>query len=106
MSYRSRERKRRKRVAVDAEKRIARSAKSSDRWWLTIVRRTTCCARCSGILREGREMVFCKEPLECLCVVCADREQVRYRPSLAWERARKVKVRKGAAWMRDAATTD
>ena len=32
-------------------------------------------------------MVYRREPLEALCVSCADREGIRYRPSVAWERA-------------------
>jgi hypothetical protein len=85
-----------------AQQRARRSGSASEHWWLTVVRKTTCCARCARILREGRdEMVFRKLPLEALCVLCADREQMRYRPSARWEQSRKVKVRKGAAWMRE-----
>ena len=47
-------------------------------------------------------MVFRKVPLEALCVACADRAGISYRPSARWEQSRRVKVRKGAAWMREA----
>ncbi len=50
-------------------------------------------------------MVFRKVPQEALCAACADRAGISYRPSVRWEQSRNVKVRKGAAWMRDAAAT-
>jgi hypothetical protein len=92
MSYKQRERKRKKTVAVaEAQKRSRSSGSSSQRWWLTIVTSHTCCARCSGLLRIGREMVYRHTPREALCLPCADRDTaIRYRPSLQWERARRT----------------
>ena len=78
----------------DLEKRmkiaaIARNARAGAgcRYWLTIVSRTTCCAHCGGMLRKGREMVFRKQPQDAVCVACATREGISYRPSDRWERA-------------------
>jgi hypothetical protein len=91
MSFKQRERKRKQWAARQAAKRKRNKAPqpSSGRWWLTPVANTTCCARCAGILREGREMVYRHTPREALCVACADADPaVSYRPSLRWERRR------------------
>ena len=108
MSYKSREAKRRKRAALNTaqqgqarDRKARRPASTPGKWWLTITSRVTCCARCAGILREGREMVFRKVPQEALCVACADRAGIHYRPSARWEQSRRVKVRKGPAWMHE-----
>jgi hypothetical protein len=111
VSYKTRESKRRRKTAQQrsgssrscAERNSRAPRESSDRYWLTIVDRTTCCARpaCHGILRKGREMVFRKTPQESLCVACADRAGIRYRPSRAWEDSKRVKARKSSAWMRE-----
>ena len=52
---------------------------------------------------DPRELVYCRKPRTILCVDCAQKLGIQYRPSARWERSRKVKVRKGAAWMREAA---
>jgi hypothetical protein len=87
VGFKQRERKRRKRAAIDAA-RVAsrRSGSSSALWWLTLVRSDTCCARCGGVLRVGREMVYRASPREARCVFCAD--GLSYRPSARWERAK------------------
>ncbi len=73
-------------MAIDAKRT---TASASDRYWLTIVKRNTCCARCAGLLRVRREMVYRHTPREALCVLCAERDpNVRFRPSVAWERAK------------------
>jgi len=43
------------------------SGSSSSAWWLTLVVRDTCCARCGGVLRVGREMVYRHTPREARC---------------------------------------
>ena len=87
MSFKQRERKRRKKAALSSS-RLGSRQSSSPKWWLTIVTRKTCCARCSGVLREGSEMVYRHAPREALCVLCAEGDpEVRYRPSMRWERA-------------------
>jgi hypothetical protein len=91
MSYRSRERKRRERIAQRrAQSNARRSGSSADRHWLTIVAQKTCCARCGYVLKPGREMVYRHRPREALCVSCADRQQLPYLPALRWERERRA----------------
>ena len=87
MSYKQRERKRKKTAAMKVSQLEARRAGKSSEWWLTPVRTTTCCARCSGILRAGREMVYRAEPREARCLACA--EGLHYRPSVKWEQTRR-----------------
>jgi hypothetical protein len=85
MSYKSRERKRRARLAQTSGRQKQR-AEYADRHYLTIVTRPACCNRCGGSLRRDAECVFRYRPKLILCVNCADREGIRYRPSLRWER--------------------
>ena len=106
MAWKHRQAKRKKRAAIARDRKTSRTTGSpSGKWWLTIVTRKTCCANpaCGGILREGGEMVFRKVPGATLCVPCADRAGISYRPSRRWEQSRKVRVRRGAAWMREGA---
>ena len=83
MSYKSRERARKKKAAVERAKRNA----DSRNHYLTIASRTTCCATCSGVLRVGAEMVYRAVPREALCKLCSENRRLRPRPSLRWERA-------------------
>jgi hypothetical protein len=103
VSFKQREAKRKKRAAL-ARGRVPGKPSAAERWWLTLGVRKACCARpeCRRIIAEGQEMVYRHAPREVLCVACADRERVFYRPSTRWERSRKVRVRKGPAWMREA----
>ena len=48
-------------------------------------------------------MVYRNALREAPCVSCADRSGLYYRPSVAWERSRKVKVKRGPSWMRESA---
>lgn len=98
MGWKHRQRKRMKQAAVSRDQRAARiSGSSSGKWWLTIVTSATCCANpdCHGTLRVGREMVYRATPRAALCVPCADRAGLRYRPSARWEKARKTKRSSG-----------
>ena len=91
MGFKQRERKRRKRAAMTQAQRSERAGgrKSRD-WWLTLAKRDTCCATCSGVLRAGGDMVYRAAPREARCVMCADADPlVTYRPSVRWE-ARKA----------------
>lgn len=101
MSYQARERKRRKKekesVAIESM-RSARSASRSSvsattaskgKFWLTIVKKRTCCARCGLVLKVGAEMVFRYAPRESLCQPCAIDAKVRFRPSTRWVRERR-----------------
>lgn len=90
MSYRERERTRRKSIAQGAAQAEARrTGSASDKWWLTICRHTVACARCALTIRPGADLVFRRRPQESLCPRCADREAVQYTPSIAWERKRR-----------------
>ncbi len=86
MSFKTRERKRRKKAAMQSAQTTSRATgSSSNKWWLTPVKTDTCCARCRGILRIGRAMVYRHTPREALCQSCADNLGIYYRPSRAWE---------------------
>jgi zona occludens toxin (predicted ATPase) len=87
VGFKQRERKRCEKAAMATDQARSRaSGSSSSAWWLTIVLTTTCCANCAGILRARREMVYRHAPREALCVACADRRGLKYRPSVKWER--------------------
>jgi hypothetical protein len=88
MSFKSREKKRSYKVAKAKGQQQQRS-EHADRWYLTIVNRAGACndPSCGAPLREGRECVFRFSPKEILCLRCADRRKIRYRPSLRWEQA-------------------
>jgi hypothetical protein len=89
MSYKSRQKKRMISAAVASAER-KRTPATEGRWFLTIVQRTCCCARCAGMLREGREMVYRYAPRESLCPACAEADpDVKVRTSIRWEQARK-----------------
>ena len=98
MAWKHREARRKKRAAIARDQKRSRgSGAMSEKHWLTLVSRTTCCARCAGVLRPGREMVFRKVPQEALCVICADADpQISYRPSARWEQARKPQAKRAA----------
>lgn len=91
MGYLQRERKRKKAGAVAAAQRESRrTGSSAGKWWLTVVSKNTCCARCGGALREGRPMIYRREPGESLCVPCAERDPaVKWRPAARWEQMRR-----------------
>jgi hypothetical protein len=90
LSYKSREKKRRAKVATAKGQREQREH-FADRHYLTIVKRPCCCndVNCARYLRAGAECVFRYEPREILCVECADRRGIYYRPSTRWEASRK-----------------
>jgi hypothetical protein len=93
VGFEQREKKRRARAArAAAQSRARASGSSSSRWWLTIVTSTTCCARCTGVLRPGREMVYRHRPLEARCLSCA--EGLSFRPSTRWEAKHKPPARR------------
>jgi hypothetical protein len=94
MGYKQRERKRRKKAAMASAQRQARKNGRSDRWWLTLVKEPTCCARCARVLRDGAEMVYRAVPREARCLLCA--EGLSYRPSVRWESKRAAEVRRRA----------
>ncbi len=93
MSYRSRQKKRQKKLAYQRSvARSRRTGETAQRWFLTLAKKPgkyTCCA---DSFERGAEIVYRHEPREVRCVRCADRdpESSGYRPSLRWERARRV----------------
>jgi hypothetical protein len=58
-----------------AARRSIKVRSSASKWWLTVVRKRRCCARCGWVLAPGREMVS-GTPCEALCLSCAYRERV------------------------------
>ena len=88
MGFRSREKKRRARLAQTSSRREQRS-KYAERHYLTIVSRACCCNHGGERLREGDECVFRFEPTEILCQNCATMLGVKYRPSLHWEKSKR-----------------
>jgi hypothetical protein len=88
MGWKHREAKRKKQAAARRAQQEARASGSSARkWWLTIVSKDVSSAnvQCRRVLRVGAEMVFRKLPQEALCITCADRAGIYYRPSVRWE---------------------
>lgn len=97
MSYKSRQRKRKKRIAIARNQRAARTLGSSaSRWWLTIVGNDTCCARCGRILRSGDEFIYRHCPQEGRCIRCGEQlaDSRRFGVSQRWERSRRTKARR------------
>ena len=92
MSYKSREKKRRARIAQSNGRR-EQSSKYADRHYLTVVSRPACRNRCGGSLRDGAECVYRHTPREILCVLCADDKKIHYRPSMRWERLQRKSKR-------------
>ena len=90
MSFQSRQKKRKYKAAVARSKR--RSPETARRWFLTIARKPGVCASCGDRLVGGAEVVYRHEPRETRCLRCAERlEDSRgFRPSLRWERAKRV----------------
>jgi hypothetical protein len=86
MSFKSRQRKR----AIAASKRDHKEA-IAGRWYLTIVGRACACARCGGVLRPGKEMIYRHTPRETRCRLCAEDAGVKPRPSIKWSAARRAR---------------
>jgi hypothetical protein len=92
LGFKQREKKRKQKAAMAVAQAAARrSGSSSSSWWLTLVTRDTCCAVCGAILRKDREMVYRAKPREARCLLHG--EGLAYRPSVAWERARRQKMK-------------
>lgn len=89
MSFRSREKKRRTRVAVARSKREHGDVMRT-RYYLTIVKSPARCSACGKHLRVGEEMVYRKDGPVTLCVPHADEDPlVEYRTSTRWEKGRR-----------------
>lgn len=98
MGFKQRERKRKATAARQGSQRRSReSGSSAAKWWLTLVVEDCACARCGRVLRVGSEMVYRHTPRESRCVSCAQLDHGgKWRPSLAWEKQRRL-TRKVAA---------
>jgi hypothetical protein len=79
MGFKQREKARKKKAAMVSSQAVSRTkagsrapSSAADKWWLTVVRTTTCCARCGGVLRPGGEMVYRHTPREARCVLCGE----------------------------------
>jgi hypothetical protein len=86
VSYRSRERRRRAKIAK-AQVRERHGETMKGRHYLTLVKRTCCCNSkgCGKSLRKGDECVYRREPREILCPECAQRMKLKYRTSQSWD---------------------
>ena len=91
MSFQSREKKRKYKAAVKKSKR-RHSSETAKRWFLTISRKAGACDVCGDKLAARAEVVYRHEPREVRCVRCAERleDSKGYRPSIRWERKRRV----------------
>jgi hypothetical protein len=90
MSFKSREKKRRYKAAVNKSKR-AHAPETARRWFLTLAKKPGRFDCCGDRFERGGEVVYRHEPRAVRCLRCADRDpECRYRPSLRWERARRV----------------
>ncbi|KAA0275383.1 MAG: hypothetical protein EDQ89_00175 [Acidobacteria bacterium] len=91
MSYRSREKKRKRKAAV-GNVRAKHGDVMRSRHYLTMISRNCCCNACGTALRRSRhdEAVYRHEPREILCLSCATERQIDYRTSRSWDRKRKA----------------
>ena len=87
MSFKSREKKRRAKLAIKKSRSNNRDTMVG-RHYLTIVSRHGSCNDCGTRLPEGGECVYRHTPREILCKRCADVRELRPRPSERWERHR------------------
>jgi hypothetical protein len=96
VSYRSREKKRRRKAAITKTKR-EHSATMGTRYYLTLVKQPCRCKACDHKLARGDEMVYRRDGQVTLCLPCADRDPlVDYRPSMRWEERKRLEVERRA----------
>lgn len=90
MSYKSREKKRRKQIAI-GNVRAKHGETMRSRHYLTIVTRDGSCNGCGKALRKGRgdEAVYRHTPREIVCLSCATERGIKWRTSRSWERAQR-----------------
>jgi hypothetical protein len=88
LSFKSRERKRRTKIAVAKAKREHRDVMEK-RYYRTLVKHPCRCAARGCRLRVGDEMVYKHHGPVTLCVSCAEGDPlVEYRTSIRWEQRR------------------
>lgn len=93
MSFKSREKRRRRKLEsklASAKARTNRTEETARRWFLTLARKPGKFSCCGDRFERGAEIVYRHEPREVRCVRCAERraDSKGARPSLRWERAR------------------
>lgn len=89
MSYRSKEKKRKAKIAIRQTKLQHREAMAT-RYYRTDVKRPCRCSACGKRLRVGDEMVYRHNGKVTLCIPHADGDPlVDYRTSVRWEEKRK-----------------
>lgn len=94
MGFAQRERRRKAKVARDKAQAMAhKTGSASSRWYLTLVTKPCSCNKCARHFRGHKddEIVYRKTPTEILCLSCADKQGVKYRPSRRWEESRSRK---------------
>ena len=95
MSWKTREKKRRARMAYAKVERSKRehSEETAARWFLTVASNKAACARCGAIIPVDGDMVYRHRPREWRCLPCGTRldDSKRYRTSLRWERVQRAK---------------
>jgi hypothetical protein len=89
VSFQSRQKKRRHK-RIEAKARQRRTPESARRWFLTLAKKPGRFACCGAGFERGAEIVYRHEPREVRCQRCADRDGLRYRLSLRWERAKRM----------------
>jgi hypothetical protein len=96
MSFKSREKKRRRKLAM-ANARAKHGETMASRHYLTVVSRDCCCNRCGASLRAGRDdCVYRHTPREILCLGCATTQKIRYRLSRRWEQRKEHELQRGS----------
>jgi len=85
MSFKSREKKRRAKLAI-SKSRTENRDKMAGRHYLTVVSRTCSCNDCGRRLHEGRECIYRHTPRGVLCMPCAQAQGLHYRLSERWEK--------------------
>lgn len=93
VSFKTREKRRKQRMAAGAVKRSRRehSPETRVRWFLTPAREKVACARCATLIEVGGDLVYRHEPREFRCLRCATgcADSKGYRNSLRWEQAQR-----------------
>jgi hypothetical protein len=86
VSYKTREKKRHSRTKQRFVKKAQRG--HPDRWYLTLVKKKTCCNNpdCAHVLNRGMECVYRHQPLEILCRPCAELRGIAPRPSALYDK--------------------
>jgi hypothetical protein len=83
VTYRERERLRKLTIV---SKRRKRDTTDANIFWLTIVKKKTTCCKCTSPLLKNTKMVYLPKRKECICMVCAENESLKYSLSFLYEK--------------------